>query len=336
MLTNLIKTNPFEGKSIAVIGDVMVDRFIYGDVERISPEAPVPVVKVSKRETHLGGAANVAANIKSLGARPLLVGRIGHDEYGSVFKECALEIDIDNDYLFTSKQVPTTAKCRIIARSQQVVRFDEEVNAPLQQNEKEDVRKILEKVRKETDVIIVSDYAKGLVDADIMAVIKELWTDGHILLDPKPQSFEEDQKYIGVNAIKPNLQEACKMVGSKEKPREDSTVERIAKELVNRYKLDYMLLTRSGDGMTLALSTGEVHHLKSETREVIDVSGAGDTVIATFAASLTAGFTPLQAAHLANVSGSVIVAKLGTASIHWQELKDAVEHYVQLPYVKDA
>ena len=326
MLTSLkTKNNPFDGKRVAVIGDVMVDRFIYGDVDRISPEAPVPVVKVSRRETHLGGAANVAANLKSLGAEPILIGRIGDDEYGKVFKKTMAEAEIDASHIVVSAHLPTISKCRIIARSQQMVRFDEE---EVEQPATEDLEKLkaqLSAIRKEADVIVVSDYAKGLINLAVMDHIKELWAEnGHILIDPKPQVPEEDAKYNGVTMIKPNLGEASAMLSRKDKPRENATVAQMAKDLLKHYNLEYTLITRSGDGMTLVLNDGSEYHLMADTQEVVDVSGAGDTVIATFASSIAAGLTPLQAGHLANLSGAIVVAKLGTASITWAELQAAI------------
>lgn len=335
MLTNLITSNPFAGKPVAVLGDVMVDLFIYGEVERISPEAPIPVVKVSKKETHLGGASNVAANLKTLGATPIIIGRIGDDDYGTIFKKELEKSEISSETMLTSS-IPTISKCRVIARTQQVVRVDEEETDPLTKDEKKRIQSILENARKKTNIIIVSDYAKGLLDEDVMKMVRTLWADGHILVDPKPKTRELDEKYHGATMIKPNLSEAVKMSEYLNSPREDALVEDMAAKLMSRYDLEYSLITRSGDGMTLTLKDGSAHHLKSETQEIIDVSGAGDTVIATFAAAISAGFTPLQAAHFANVAGGVIVSKLGTASITFDELKEATEAYEKLPYVKEA
>lgn len=321
METSLTSTNPFIGKYIAVLGDVMVDRFIYGDVERISPEAPVPVVKVSHRKTHLGGAANVAANLKSLGASPLMIGRIGADSYGHIFKECAKEEGISTEFLIESNTVPTTSKCRIIARTQQVVRFDEEETLPFTQKQQQNLLNVLKAVREKTSIIIVSDYAKGLLNADVFSMVKDLWSDGLILLDPKPVSALEDEKYNHVHFMKPNLSEACKMLGEKNKPKTDEDVAEMATKLIARYNLKGALITRSGDGMTLAIKDQKTTHLKTITQEVIDVSGAGDTVIATYSAAIASGYSHEEASALANKAGGIIVSKLGTALITWEDLQ---------------
>tara|TARA_R110000868_G_scaffold262401_2_gene521117 strand:- start:95693 stop:96691 length:999 start_codon:yes stop_codon:yes gene_type:complete len=325
LLTDLNK-NPFQNIKVAILGDVMLDRFIYGEVDRISPEAPIPVVRVTKRNSHLGGAGNVAANLSSLGGLPLIIGRVGNDILGEEFTQMAKNMNIDTKYILKT-EVPTISKSRIIARTQQVVRFDEECTDALQEQERKRVLTVLESARTETDVLIVSDYSKGMVDDRMLGDIKKIWGTGKIFIDPKPKGEARNVAYVGTTTMTPNVQEACELLGC-DKPKNNEDAEKMAKALVEKFDLDHVLLTRSGDGMTL-VQNGKTLHLKSKTQEVIDVSGAGDTVITVFAAGVAAGMSVEEAAHFANVSGGVVVAKLGTACATWEDMQAAMEKYLR-------
>lgn len=324
-ITTNLQQNPFAGVKVAVLGDVMMDRFIYGDVERISPEAPIPVVKVTKRNAHLGGAGNVAANLNALGARPMMIGRIGEDSLGDEFTTMAEKMGMETKYLLNT-EVPTISKTRIIARSQQVVRFDEEETDALLEQDRRRVLTVLEEARKETSTLIISDYSKGMVDDKMLEDVKKVWRDGYIFIDPKPKGEARNQAYTGTTTMTPNAQEASELLGC-DKPNSDTEAAVMAKNLVDKFNLDYVLLTRSGDGMTF-FDGDMARHLKSETQEVVDVSGAGDTVISVFAASIASGMNVVEAAHFANVSGGVVVAKLGTATASWGEMQKAMQKYL--------
>lgn len=324
-LTTDLSKNPFEGTKVAILGDVMMDRFIYGEVDRISPEAPIPVVRVTKRNAHLGGAGNVAANLASLGGSPLLIGRIGDDELGKEFETMADTMGIETKYLLKT-EIPTISKTRIIARTQQVVRFDEEVTDALAEIERQRVLTVLAEARKETEVLIISDYSKGMVDDKMLEDVKKVWGGGKIFIDPKPKGEARNLAYTGTTTMTPNVKEACELLGESA-PKDDAAAAVMAKALVEKFDLDHVLLTRSGDGMSLCFE-GEVLHLKSKTQEVIDVSGAGDTVITVFASCIASGMGVVEASHFANVSGGVVVAKLGTACATWAEMQSAMIKYV--------
>jgi rfaE bifunctional protein kinase chain/domain len=321
---NLIK-NPFLGVKVAVLGDVMMDCFMYGDVERISPEAPVPVVKVTKKNAHLGGAGNVVANLSSLGAKPIMIGRIGDDPLGVEFEKMSQKMGIETKFLLRTS-LPTISKTRVIARSQQVVRFDEEETGALSNHDRQRILTVLEEARKETSTLIVSDYSKGMVDDKMLNDIKKVWQGGAIFIDPKPKGVTRNQAYIQTTTMTPNAQEASELLGC-DKPKTDDEAAMMAEQLVEKFDLEYVLLTRSGDGMTL-YDGQNVHHLKSKVQEVVDVSGAGDTVISIFAASIASGMKVEEAAHFANVSGGVVVAKLGTVTATWEDMQKAMQKYI--------
>jgi D-beta-D-heptose 7-phosphate kinase/D-beta-D-heptose 1-phosphate adenosyltransferase len=307
--------SPLKGGKIAVLGDVMVDRFVWGSVDRISPEAPVPVVRVTRRSTHLGGAGNVAHNVATLGATPLLIGRLGHDETANAFQELAARQGVDTS-LMTFSDVPTTSKTRVIARTQQVVRFDEEVTDIMTPALRANVLEQLAAARKQTDMLILSDYGKGMIDQQMLDDVRALWQDGTILADPKPR---KGIRYTGVTGMTPNRAEARQLAD--DMPADtDQQVEALAHRLMAELDLRHILITRSEQGMTLCTRAGDVWHMPTQVAQVVDVSGAGDTVMAVFATALSRGMRPERAAYLANIAGSVVVTKLGTATVTWDEL----------------
>jgi rfaE bifunctional protein kinase chain/domain len=308
-------TNPLAGAKVAVLGDAMVDRFIWGAVDRISPEAPIPVVRVTRRSTHLGGAGNVAVNLADLGAVPFLVGRLGRDEFANAFLELASKQKVDTRFMVRSA-TPTTSKTRIIARTQQVVRLDEEVIEPLTDDLRREVLAQLAEARRVADVLILSDYGKGMVDQPMIDAVIDLWKGGLVLADPKPRRGID---YTGITGMTPNIAEA-RQLGDDSPIATDAEAERAARFLVEKYRLQHIIITRSEAGMTLYERTGGAHHLPTRAVQVADVSGAGDTVMAGFAAALAAGLPSPQAASIANLAAGVVVSKLGTASVTWPEL----------------
>ncbi|MBI1363218.1 MAG: D-glycero-beta-D-manno-heptose-7-phosphate kinase [Proteobacteria bacterium] len=307
--------SPLNGGKVAILGDVMVDRFVWGSVDRISPEAPVPVVRVTRRSTHLGGAGNVAHNVATLGAMPILIGRLGQDEMAKAFQELAFRQRVDTS-LMTYSDVPTTSKTRVIARTQQVVRFDEEDTNIMTPALRGELLNNLRQARLQTDVLILSDYGKGIIDQEMLDTARELWADGTILADPKPR---KGIVYKGVTGMTPNRSEA-RLLADEMPTDTDAQVEAAARYLMETYNMQHILITRSEQGMSLCLRSGQVFHMPTHAAQVVDVSGAGDTVMAVFATAISMGMRPERAAYLANLAGGVVVTKLGTATVTWEEI----------------
>lgn len=311
----------FDGAKVAVVGDVMLDTFVYGDVTRISPEAPVPVVQVSHETNTLGGAGNVAANLVSLGATPLMIGRVGEDKAKKTLFELALTMGVDFGLMVTSQQ-PTSNKTRIVAANQQIVRIDNESTLNLEGDERKRVIEHLKQARAQTDVVVVADYDKGVIDQDMFETIKEIWKDGTVLVDPKVRAGID---YSGASMMTPNLDEARQLADAAHVAKTDKEAEEIAKALCEKFSMPSVLCTRAGDGMTLLNKDKFTHFKPFEKHEVRDVSGAGDTVISVVAAGVAAGLSMEDAVELANISGSIVVSKIGTATIYWSEIVDAMK-----------
>jgi rfaE bifunctional protein kinase chain/domain len=300
----------FDKTRILVVGDVMLDRYWFGEVSRISPEAPVPVVRVERREERLGGAANVARNAAALGAQIGLLGVVGQDEAGDTIERLLKDLGI-GIYLNRDPAISTIIKLRVIGRQQQLLRIDFE-EAPTDTVLRDKLAQFNALLPK-FDVIVLSDYAKGsLVNVrDMIASAKKAGK--RILVDPKGEDFSA---YAGASILTPNKSELKHIVGSWK-----SEVELTAKTQQLRRSLDLeaLLLTRSEEGMTLYTEQGETH-FPAMAREVYDVSGAGDTVIATLATMLGAGVSLIDAVAVANRAGGIVVGKLGTATVTKEEL----------------
>jgi len=302
---------------ILVIGDIIVDEFIWGDVSRISPEAPVPVVNVERIDRRLGGSANVVRNLHALDTPSAMFGLVGDDEPGEWVHQRLGELDSDDRGVITKKNNrPTAIKTRIIARHQQVVRYDREWTHAASSESHAALLGSISELQPEASAIILSDYGKGVLTPDyIRQLIHKL--DGNIIaVDPKP---EHTEAYRGATVITPNLSEAAAMAGM-EAINDDAHVEAIARKLHESLQLQYVLLTRSEHGMTLYDGTC-THHIPTVARDVFDVTGAGDTVIAVFTACLARGDDALRAAHMANRAAGVVVGKIGTATADWQEIE---------------
>ncbi|ATX82059.1 D-beta-D-heptose 7-phosphate kinase [Mariprofundus ferrinatatus] len=302
---------------ILVIGDIIVDEFIWGDVSRISPEAPVPVVNVDRIDRRLGGSANVVRNLHALNTRSAMFGLVGDDEAGQWVKTRLSELDSDNRGVVTkSNDRPTAIKTRIIARHQQVVRYDREWTQPAMPETQAKILSSLEAVLPESTATILSDYGKGVLTPDFIRQLIQRLHGAIIGVDPKP---EHTDAYRGATFITPNLTEAAAMAGMQ--PRnDDANAEAIAKKLHAELELKYVLLTRSERGMTL-YDGKQSHHIPTAARDVFDVTGAGDTVIAVFTACLARGDDPLSAAIIANRAAGVVVGKVGTATANWDEIE---------------
>lgn len=307
MATTITSTN---SPRILIVGDVMLDRYWFGEVNRISPEAPVPIVRVERREERLGGAANVARNAATLGAQTGLLGVIGQDEAGTVVEGLLSELGISS-YLNRDPAISTIIKLRVIGRQQQLVRVDFE-DAPTDTVLRDKLTQFNALVG-DYDVIILSDYAKGsLVNvADMISVGRKLGK--RILVDPKGDDFS---RYTGASMLTPNRSELIRIVGNW-KSEEELTAK--AQNLRQSLDMEALLLTRSEEGMTLYLDN-EVINFPAVAREVFDVSGAGDTVIATLAVMLGNGVALPEAVRIANLAGGIVVGKLGTATVTREEL----------------
>jgi len=302
---------------ILVVGDIIVDEFIWGDVARISPEAPVPVVDVERTDRRLGGSANVVRNLHALGVHSAMFGVVGDDEPGDWVRRRLSELDSDaRGVCVKGNNRPTAIKTRIIARHQQVVRFDREWRREIEAKTQAFLRRQLAALLPKARAVILSDYGKGVLSPAFLRELIGAMPGMLIGVDPKP---EHTAAYRGVSFITPNLHEAAAMAGM---PvcNEDAHVARIARALHERLGLRYTLITRSERGMTLF--DGEaVHHIPTAARDVFDVTGAGDTVIAVFTACLARGDDALSAARLANRAAGVVVGKVGTATASWAEIE---------------
>jgi rfaE bifunctional protein kinase chain/domain len=295
---------------LLVVGDVMLDRYWFGDVARISPEAPVPVVRIERREARLGGAANVARNAAALGAHCGLLGVVGNDEAGDQVEEILRESSI-HSYLKRDEAISTIIKLRVIGRQQQMVRIDFE-EAP-SENTLRDKLTQFKALLPDYDVIVLSDYNKGSL-VNVAEMIRMARAAGKtVMVDPKGEDFTP---YRGATMLTPNKSELKRIVGSWKT--EEQLTEK-AQGLREELGLEALLLTRSEEGMSL-YTAEEVLHVHADAREVFDVSGAGDTVIATMAAMLGAGAPLAEALATANRAGGIVVGKLGTATVTRDEL----------------
>ena len=299
---------------LLVVGDVMLDRYWFGEVSRISPEAPVPVVKVERVEERLGGAANVARNAAAVGARTALLSVVGDDDAGRTLSRLLAEGEIDAG-LHIDREIDTTVKLRVIGRQQQLLRIDFET-APSHEILQAKLAEFEKRVA-ESDVVILSDYGKGGL-THISEMIRLARAAGKpVLVDPKGDDYA---KYAGATVITPNRSELREVVG-----RWGSEEELVAKSQKLRIELglEALLVTRSEEGMTL-FAADETHHQPAQAREVFDVSGAGDTVIATLAVMIAAGAGWAEAIRTANVAAGIVVGKLGTAVVTREELAAAL------------
>ena len=299
-----------QDKKILVIGDLILDRYWFGDVSRISPEAPVPVVRVVKKEDRLGGAGNVARNVISLGAQATLTGIVGVDEGGEKIQRLADEVGI-NTALSLDQQINTTLKMRILGRKQQMLRVDFE-HEPTEHSLK-DLYANLEELIPAHDIVVLSDYAKGVLK-HVDSIINVAKQHGlQVLVDPKGDNY---QAYMHANLLTPNQLEMSQAVGPWDT--EEELYEK-AQMLREQLQLEALLVTRSEKGMTLFSDDG-AHHVNAQAQEVFDVSGAGDTVLATMAVTRAAGVPWPEAIKWANKAGGIVVGKVGTSIVSAEEL----------------
>lgn len=308
----------FSHQRVLVVGDVMLDRFIYGQVDRISPEAPIPVFKIQREVLAMGGAGNVARNLVSLGAQVDLVGLIGQDQAGYDFAKELTSGPGITSLLITDSSRPTTRKTRYIANGQQMLRTDFEVS----QNATKDVEdQVLMRVKSALTtcaLVILSDYSKGvLTERVVKEIISFAKTLGKpVLIDPKGRDYG---RYRGATLLTPNRKELAEATHL-DSIKSVEQAEQAARVLITAYQLDNVLAKLGGDGVCLVKRDGDFAHFRTQAREVFDVSGAGDTVVATLALAMASGMTLEDAAMLANLAGSIVVGKVGTATVTADEL----------------
>jgi len=316
-----LRLDAIAGVGVLCVGDVMLDRYVYGTVERISPEAPIPVLRVQRETAMLGGAGNVLRNLLALGARACFLSAVGNDPSGREIAGLVAGEDRVEPHILIDRSRSTSIKTRFVAASQQLLRTDDETVAALAPAVREDLVRLARAVAPDHAAVVLSDYDKGVLrDGTAAGVIAAARAAGKpVVVDPKGSDYA---RYRGANILTPNRRELAEAT---EMPVDgDEQVVAAARRLLNRLDLDAVLVTRSQEGMTLVEREGGVHHLPAEAREVFDVSGAGDTVIATFAAALGAGLTPLEAARLSNVAAGIAVGKVGTAAVHLAEIAQAL------------
>ena len=320
----------FRKSRILVIGDLILDRYIWGRVTRISPEAPVPVVEVSEDNFMLGGAANVANNILALGGNVTVAGVTGKDRAGEVLREL-LEDRAIGCALFEDSR-PTTIKTRVIAHNQQVVRFDKEDKTRLAGRVMKEIIAFLKHAVREHDAVIVSDYRKGIVSRElIQGVLRVTRAQKKLLaVDPKVGHFHF---YKGVSLVTPNLMEAS--LGSGVEIKDETSLMRAGRTLMNRLSCSAVLITRGEEGMSL-FEKDRVTHIPTMARHVYDVTGAGDTVIAAFTLAYAAGASLQEAAAFANHAAGIVVAEVGTAVVTPEKLRESLKKNRKTQVVRGA
>jgi len=307
----------FSDTKVLIIGDLILDEFVWGEVSRISPEAPVPVVWVKSESFMPGGAANVANNIASLGAKAYMAGVVGSDERAGILKEGLIEKGINIDGIITDDGRPTTLKTRVVANHQQVVRIDREKIEGISAGVLDNIISYIKGIIDDMDAIIIEDYGKGVISARLL---KEILTAAKkkkkiITVDPKEEHFSY---YRGVTAITPNHHEAAQAIGMK--VRDSQSVLKIGKALLKKLDCEGVLITLGENGMQLFQKSGAVTHIPTVAQEVFDVSGAGDTVISAFTLALALGVDMKDAAYISNIAAGIVVGKVGIAVITQKEL----------------
>jgi D-beta-D-heptose 7-phosphate kinase/D-beta-D-heptose 1-phosphate adenosyltransferase len=313
----------FSRAKVLVVGDLMIDHFIWGKVSRISPEAPVPVVEVDADHFLLGGSANVLHNIHAMGGIGYVTGVVGADKMGKQLVREFRKRRIDIQGIVEERDRPTTLKTRIVAHNQQIVRFDRENRQPAGEDSIERMIAYIRALRDDLGAIVISDYGKGVVTKELLDGVREIVRNRNIVVcvDPKKSDFS---LYEGCDIITPNHHEAGRAAGV-ERVNRDNVVE-VGKTLLKRYRYQALLITRGEEGMSLFERNDEIHHTSfpAEAREVFDVTGAGDTAIGVFALCMASGATFKEAAFLANHAAGVVVGKVGTSTVSQMELRRAI------------
>ena len=311
----------FDGKRIAVVGDMMLDGYFWGDVKRISPEAPVPVLEVEEEFFRFGGAANVAFNILTLGGVPVPIGVIGKDSYGNIFTSLLREKKIEESGIIIDEERPTTTKTRVIANSQHVVRIDKESKANINSAIEQKLLSFLEGSLGRIDGIILQDYNKGILTPSFISKIISLANKNNILItvDPKFDNFFE---YKNVTVFKPNRKETESVLGIRIKS--DNDISSAGKTLLHKLNSNFILLTLGEGGIAVFEKGDKERRMPTKARKVADVSGAGDTVISTLTIALAAGADIYESSFLANYAAGIVCGEVGIVPIEKEKLFQTV------------
>ncbi len=310
----------FSRYNVLVIGDLMLDVFIWGDVRRISPEAPVPVVEVQKETRCLGGAANVVKNLATLGAIPHPLGIIGDDAAGREVLRLFSEDSVSLSGIVEERKRLTSVKTRVVARNQQVVRYDHESRHVPDPGSLQRMVQFLRETLPRIDVVIISDYAKGVVCPMLIEELRSLSTGIPVVVDPKIQNFK---LYRSFTVVTPNHHEAAQLAGV---PIEDEeSLNAVGRELLRKLECENLVITRGKDGMSIFRNGGSAFHIPTLARQVYDVTGAGDTVAAVLALATAAGLSIFDASFLANLAAGIVVAEFGTTAVTADRLLDALD-----------
>lgn len=327
--TKLLERMPeLTGKKILIVGDVGVDEYVLGQVRRISPEAPVPVLEVDEEDSRLGLSANVAQNVIGLGGIPFLVSVIGQDIGANTLKQLLRQNDISIEHLIVDEQRPTTRKTRVMAKHHHLVRVDYEIRQFINEKIRAEVIGEIDKLMPSMDIVIVQDYAKGVIEPKLVEqVVGIAHRHGKlVLLDPHRN--QPLASYKGVDLFKPNFEEALALAGTsyEDFKMHKKSIAEIGDALLKALGSKWVVLTQGKEGMTI-FDGNEIHQVPTYARQVFDVTGAGDTVIATLAMALAAGYTMDEACVLANFAAGVVVGKVGCVPCPKQELIDYIESH---------
>lgn len=315
--------NRYAGSKVLIVGDVMLDKYLHGDADRVSPEAPVPVVLVEKEAEFIGGAGNVARNVKALGGVPVLIGVRGADNYGAGLELLLGQSGVQFDFVVTASR-PTTVKLRVLARKQQMLRVDWEDNSSLGSVV---TQELLGKVAQNLGgigAIVVSDYGKGVVSQDFFTGLHALLDEQNltvpVLVDPKPQNTKV---YTGVSLLTPNAKETGAMAGMPTGNRE--AILKAGRDIIDKLGCPYLVTTLGAEGMALFCSDASVWHIPTAAQQVFDVTGAGDTVIGAIALGLASGCGLVESALLANYAAGIVVGQVGAATASVDAIKKLVD-----------
>jgi rfaE bifunctional protein kinase chain/domain len=303
-------------KKILVIGDIILDNFIFGEVERISPEAPVPVVEVKDEKFMLGGAGNVSLNIKSMGGYVFIISSIGNDINGKILEKLIEKENID--YFFIERELPTIIKTRVIAKTQQLVRIDRERIEYLNEKEESKIKNFISEIIDEFDCVVISDYGKGFITEKIMKFLKNF--NKKIIVDPKPGHFNF---YKNVFCITPNQNEAIAGMG-KLKVKNFEELVKVGIGIIKKLKCENLIITLGKNGM-LVYENKDIYHIPSVAKDVYDVTGAGDTVCGIFSLYFSLSGNILESAIVSNFAAGIVVGKLGTATTNQKEFIEFFE-----------
>lgn len=307
---------------ILILGDIMLDEYLHGSVNRISPEAPVPVVEINNEQLRLGGAANVAGNIAALGNTPCLVGTIGEDDASIKLAQLLKEKGISREYMINDQSRRTTIKTRIIAHSQQVVRADREDAVEISSEVEKKILSRFESLIGDVDGVIISDYGKGVITPSLLDAVIDRCRKSKVFIgvDPKEAHFFN---YKRVSVVTPNHHEAGFVAGRRIK--NDTDLREVGKFLLEKLEAESILITRGEKGMALFSADGDIDYFPTVARKVYDVTGAGDTVIASFVSAVAAGATLKEATEFANCAAGVVIGEIGTAVVSLPELTEELK-----------